>query len=330
MSAPEDERPKSQSGSPTSDERIGLTAGVAAYVIWGAFPIFFHSLEPTSALEILAHRIVWTGVFLAIVLQITGRWGWVGELRADPAKLRRAWLAGLLISINWLTYVWAVGADRVLDASLGYFINPLLSVVLGVALLGEGIRRLQVLALTIGAVAVVVLSVGYGEFPIVGIVLALSFGFYGYLKKGMELDGLASLAAETSIVWPIAVIGLAVAFATGSSTFGHDNVGLNLRLLAAGPITAIPLALFGVAAPRLTLVTVGILQYITPMAQFFLGWWVFHEEMPPERLAGFALVWLALVIVTADAVATIRRNRSVRPDAAATSARGEGRAPARR
>ena len=143
MSAPEDERPKSQSGSPTSDERIGLTAGVAAYVIWGAFPIFFHSLEPTSALEILAHRIVWTGVFLAIVLQITGRWGWVGELRADPAKLRRAWLAGLLISINWLTYVWAVGADRVLDASLGYFINPLLSVVLGVALLGEGIRLLQ-------------------------------------------------------------------------------------------------------------------------------------------------------------------------------------------
>ena len=150
------------------------------------------------------------------------------------------------------------------------------------------------------------------------------FDFFAHVRVAHEPT------FRESAVWSSFYIGLAVAFATGSSTFGHDNVGLNLRLLAAGPITAIPLALFGVAAPRLTLVTVGILQYITPMAQFFLGWWVFHEEMPPERLAGFALVWLALVILTADAVATIRRNRSVRPDAAATSARGEGRAPARR
>lgn len=300
--------------TPSAERRLGLSAALAAYATWGFFPVFFHWLEPAGSFEVLAHRIVWSGVFLLVVSVATGRWEWLNLLRINSVERRRSWLAGFLVSANWLVYLLAVQNDRVLDASLGYFINPIVTVMLGVTLLHESIRPLQRVALAVATSAVVVLAVGYGEFPLIGLLLAFTFGFYGYVKRGTVLDASASLAAETSILWPIALVGLVAAMARGDAHFLGGDPALDAKLVLAGPVTAVPLILFGAAATRLPLVTMGLFQYIVPVTQLLLGVWLYGEDMPPARLAGFVLVWVALAALIIDglrqrsAIERVRRN----------------------
>lgn len=284
------------------EHRRGLLAGVGAYALWGLFPLYFHALEPASAWEVLAHRVVWSFALVATVLAARGQWRLVTDLRRQPARSARIVGAGLLLSLNWLTYVWAVSVDRVIDASLGYFINPIITVLAGVVVLGETVRPLQRVAVGLGAVAVVVLSVGYGEVPWIALVLATTFAGYGLLKKQVHLPTVASLAAETVAIAPLAVAGLGWAVLSGRSAFVHHGDGwLDVRLVALGVVTAVPLLLFGSATRRIPLVLIGLLQYLTPFGQLLLGWWWFGEAMPAERWAGFGLIWVALGVLTADA-----------------------------
>jgi RarD protein len=223
ISAPENAADVAVAAAAERQRRTGVLTGMASYALWGLFPLYFHALSPTTPVEILAHRVVWSFLGMMGLLTLRREWGWIAELRRDRARLGRIWLAGVLLAINWLVYVWAVTADRVIDASLGYFVNPLVTVAMGVVLLGEHIRRGQAIALGLGGVAVVVLAVGYGEVPWVALVLALSFGGYGFLKKQVALEPVASLAAETTIVFPAALVWLGWQIGSGHATFGHHG-----------------------------------------------------------------------------------------------------------
>jgi len=293
-----------------SDHRIGILAGMGSYALWGLFPLYFHSLEPAGPLEVLAHRVTWSFVLMLVVLAVQRNWGWLAELRADPRRAVLIAVAGLLLSVNWLVYVWAVSVDRVIDASLGYFVNPIVTVALGVVLLKETVRPMQVGALVLGATAVVILAVAYGQVPWIALTLAASFAGYGYIKKKVGLDTVASLTAETALIFPVAAVGLVWGFVTDRTAIGHHSTFLDVKLLALGIVTAIPLLLFGVATRRIPLVMIGLLQYLTPWGQLLLGWLYFHEEMPPSRLAGFALIWLALALLAYDGVSSIRAARN--------------------
>lgn len=322
-----------------SDLRTGITAGIAAYALWGSFPLYFRLLEPTGALEILAHRILWSLVVVTIVLVVSGHGSWVRSLRADRRLLAEVTAAAVLIAVNWLVYVWAVSAERVVDAALGYFINPLVTVALGVVVLGERLRRVQWIAVAAGAVAVLVIVVGHGQFPWVSLVLACSFAGYGFLKRRIPLRAVESLAAETAVLAPLALVALwFVAARSGTSPessslvgdglrFGSAGVAVSLLLATSGVVTATPLALFAVAARRMPLVMLGLLQYLTPAAQFVIGVAVFHEEMPPERLAGFVLVWLALALLSFDALRGLRVRNWAGPDLIDVTGRSEGGEP---
>lgn len=291
---------------------LGMAAGFGAYTLWGLFPLYFHNLDPASPLEILAHRVVWTMLLMFAVLGATGRLSTVADAYRDTEQRRIVVLAGWAIAFNWLTYVWAVANDRVVDASLGYFINPLTTVAVGVIVLREPIRLLQKLAIALGGAAVVVLVVAHREFPLIGLLLAGSFSSYSLLKKRVRLRPIVSLAAETTAVAPFAAVGLTVSVASGSSAFLHTGAGLSVRLFLLGIVTATPLLLFAVAAHRLTLVTLGVMQYITPFAIFLIGWLYFGEEVPPARLAGFVFIWAALVVLTIDAFRSTARTRRAR------------------
>ena len=296
-----------------------MIAGVVAYGIWGLFPLYFHDLAPATAVEILVHRVVWSFVVVAAVQRYRRQPSGLALLRADPGRAARIALAALLLTTNWLVYLWAVTNDKIVDAALGYFVNPLLSVVLGVAVLHEHLRAVQRFAVGLGAAAVIVLSVGYGKVPWVALVLATTFAAYGYLKKTIRLaGGVASLAAESTVLLPLALAFVAVVAGAGrwsSVAFGHHGGGNTTLLLLAGPVTALPLALFGVAAQRIPLSLVGLLQYLTPVGQFLIGVLVFHEAVPAARLAGFALVWAALAVLAVDAVRGYRAGRSAAVDA---------------
>ena len=285
-----------------AERRLGMGAGLAAYGLWGLFPLYFHALQPAGALEILGHRIVWSFVLCLVVLGLRRQRGWIRVLRDDPGRAAAIVGAGLLLATNWVTYVWAVNADRVIDASLGYFINPIITVVVGVVVLKESIRPLQRVAVALGAISVVVLTLGYGEVPWIALVLACTFAGYSFLKKQVQLPTVESLAAETMLLFPLALGGLVWLVARGESAFTSHGVWLDLKLIGLGIVTSIPLLLFGVATRRIPLVMIGLLQYITPFGQLLLGWWWFGEQMPPERWAGFVLIWAALAVLTTDAL----------------------------
>jgi chloramphenicol-sensitive protein RarD len=284
---------------------VGTLAGIAAYGIWGSFPLYFHHAAPASALELLFHRMAWTLVLLVVVLALARSWSWVRQLsRATVARLA---LAAAALSTNWGVYIWAVANDHVVDAALGYFINPLVTVTLGVLLLGERLRSLQLGAVALGALSVVVLTVGYGRVPWIALTLASSFATYGYLKKTVALPALRSLAVETVTMAPVAVVGLAIVGAQGESTFTGSGTGHTAFLVSTGLVTAVPLVLFGVAAPRIPLSQLGLLQYLTPVLQMLCGVLAFHEAVPLERWIGFAVVWCALGLLLLDAMRTTRR-----------------------
>ncbi|MGW6714960.1 EamA family transporter RarD [Streptomyces globisporus] len=303
-----------------NEQRAGLLYGIGAYGMWGLVPLFWPLLEPSGAIEILAHRMVWSLGVVAVALLAVRRWAWIGELVRDRRKLGLISVAAATISVNWGLYIWAVNNGHVVEASLGYFINPLVTIALGVLLLGERLRPAQWAAVAISVAAVLVLAIGYGKPPWVSLVLAFSFATYGLVKKKVNMGGLESLAAETAVLFVPALGFLLWLAATGGSTFTAGGAGHGFLLAATGIVTALPLICFGAAAIRVPLSTLGLLQYLAPVFQFGLGVLYFHEAMPPERWAGFALVWLALSLLTWDALRTARRNRALAAELLATAA----------
>jgi len=292
-----------------AEQRAGVVYGLAAYLLWGLFPLFFPLLEPAGPVEILAHRIVWSLAAFAFILAVGRNWQ---ALRAIFRDRRRALLltaAALLIALNWGVFIYAVNSEHVIEGSLGYFINPLVSVAFGVMVFRERLRPRQIVALGLGAVAVAVLAVDYGRLPWVALILALSFGSYGLVKKLAGVGPAESLAFET-IVLLLPALGFIVAVeAAGSGTAGHDAPGHLLLLIASGPVTALPLLFFSASVNRVPLTIVGMLQYITPTLQFLVGLLIRDEAMPTSRWVGFALVWAALAVLTADMLQATRRSR---------------------
>jgi chloramphenicol-sensitive protein RarD len=280
----------------------GLPAGIGAYLLWGVLPLYFPLLAPAGAVEIIAHRIVWSLVFCALLLTVTRGWRQVRALAARPRTLVLLGLAAALLAVNWLVYVYAVLAGHVVDAALGYFVNPLVTVGLAVLVLHERLRATQWAALGLGAAAVVVITAGYGRLPWIALVLACSFGVYGLIKSrlGGHVPALAGLATETALLTPVAGGYLLWLTTTGGSSFAAYGGWHAAAMASAGVVTAVPLLLFNSAARRLPLSVVGMLQYMTPVMQFGLGVLVFHEHMPPARWVGFALVWTALVVLAVD------------------------------
>jgi chloramphenicol-sensitive protein RarD len=282
-------------------QKLGLIYGVSAYVLWGLFPLYWPLLQPANPLEIVSHRAVWTMVFCIVVLALTH------ALKSTLATFKRPKVAikllttTILISINWLVYIWATNNNHVVEASLGYYINPLIIIAFGVILLKEKMRPLQWAAVSIATIGVVVLTVDYGRLPWVALALALSWGTYGLVKKQLGLGALEGLAIETMIAF-IPYCGYLIFIgAKGEGQFGNGTV-LTILLFSAGAITAIPLLLFNGSTNRLPYSTIGLLQYITPTIQFSIGVWVNHEAMPTARWVGFIFIWLALITLAGDLV----------------------------
>ena len=289
---------------PVGRDTAGLLFGLGAYLSWGVFPAFFPLLKPAGPVEILAHRVVWTVLLMVVVLVAVGRLSDVRSLT------RRTWLllvcASALISTNWLIYIYAVNSGHVVDAALGYFINPLVSVLLGVVIFGERLNRAQTVAVLIAIVAVGLLSGGAGGAPWIALGLAVSFGLYGAVKKIVPADPRVSVAVETAIALPFALAYLIALQLGGTSQFTGNGAGHVVLLLLCGPVTAVPLLCFAAAAQRLPLVTLGLLQYLTPSMQMTWGLVVGHEPMTPLRWAGFTLIWLALAVFSGDALRRAR------------------------
>lgn len=294
--------------------RRGTAYAFLAYGIWGLFPLYFHALKPSGAFEILAHRILWTLGFCALVLLLRRDFGWLRTVASRPRLLGGLTVAALLIAANWVIYVLAVITGRTYAAALGYFLNPIVTVGLGVVVLRERLRPLQWAAVTVGAVAAVYLTVAGGEFPWIAVSLAFSFAFYGLVKKkvGATLDAMHSLTVETLVLAPVAIGVLVWLAARGSTTFGSQGPWHTGLLVAAGVVTAIPLLLFAAAARRIPLVTIGLIQFLTPMLQLLLGVVVLGEHVSNALWVGFAIVWVALVLITVDSVSQARTNRRIR------------------
>lgn len=300
------------------DDRRALALGFLAYILWGLFPLYFRLLDDSGPLEVIAYRAIWALVFCALILTVTRAWVSLTAVLRQPRTVATLAIAGLLVALNWGIYVWGVTNGRALDTSMGYFMNPLVSALLGVIVLGERLRRAQWVAFGFGALAVIVLIVGYGEFPWVAVTLATSFGLYGLAKKrvGGRVGAVAGFTTETLALTPLALGYLAWLHATGAATVAP--VGAHGAFVAlSGPITAIPLLLFAYAAARLNLSTIGMLQYIAPLMIFLIGWLAFREPMPAERWAGFALIWVAVIVFAVDAARASRtprlRHRPERP-----------------
>lgn len=299
-------------GQERSIHSTGVLLGVAGYLFWGMFPLYFALLDSVSPIEIVAHRIIWSLIVVLLVLIVGKQW------RAFTSAFSRRNViilgsAAIFLSINWLVYVYAVTTNQVVQASLGYFVNPLISVAMGVLILKEKLRKTQWIAVGIAIVAVVVLTIASGSLPWIALTLGLSFAIYGLLKKFANLPSLHSLGIETAVLVPIAMVILGIAIVNGSESFVLDGPKITFLLIMLGPVTAIPLLAFGGASTRIPLSTLGVLQYITPIAQFFLGVFVFQEIMSTGRWIGFTLVWISLVIFTVDMYRHTRtRNRQLR------------------
>lgn len=282
-----------------SSHTTGLILGVTGYLLWGLFPLYFMLLDIVPPIEVVAHRIIWSLVFVLIIVLLGRQWR-VFVRAFNRRTVTMLGTAAVFLAINWLVYVYAVSTDQVLQASLGYFVNPLVSVALGVVILKEKLRTAQWAAVGIAIVAVMVLTVAYGELPWIALTLGFSFGIYGLLKKYANLPSIHSLGIETAVLFPIALGILAIAIARGDNSFVADGPGITALLILLGPVTAVPLLAFGGAAIRIPLSTLGLLQYITPIGQFLLGIFVFHELMSTGRWIGFILVWTALVVFSVD------------------------------
>ena len=278
----------------------GIVYATLAYMAWGLFPLYFRQVAHVPALEVVVHRTVWSLVFVLAVLSVRRHWGWMRALWGQPRVLGAFAVSALLLSGNWLTYVWAVQNQHVVDASLGYFILPLVNVALGFVFLHERPRPGQWLAVAVAAAGVLWLAVQAGRVPWIALALALSFGFYGLMRKVAALGALEGLALETMMLAPVAVAALAVWSSQGQGALVQGDAATVAWLLVAGPLTAVPLLLFAAGARRIPLATMGILQYISPSLQFALGVWLFNEPFQPARLVGFVLIWTALLVYSLE------------------------------
>ncbi len=284
------------------ENRRGLLLGAAAYGIWGAFPLYFPLLEPAGAFEILAHRICWSALTMTLLVLLLRRGASFRAMIADRRTFAALLVAAAVITCNWGGYIWGVTNDRVVETSLGYFINPLVTVLLGVFVLGERLRPLQWAALGIGGLAVAVLTIDYGRPPWLALLLAFSFGTYGLAKKTANAPAIESLTFETLLISPFALGYVAWLVAHGESGFTQHGIGHVLLLVSTGIVTAVPLVMFSAAATRVPLVALGLLQYLAPILQFGLGVLWFDEDMPTGRWIGFALVWVALMLFTFESL----------------------------
>lgn len=289
----------------------GIVYAALAYVAWGLFPLYFRQVAQVPSLEVVMHRTLWSLVFVFAVLAVRRQWAWMAAVRRQPRVLGAFALSAVLLSANWLTYVWAVQNHHVVDASLGYFILPLVNVALGFVFLHERPRPGQWLAVAVAAAGVLWLTVQAGRLPWIALVLALSFGFYGLLRKVAVLGALEGLALETLVLAPVAAAVLGWWAWQGQGALLQADAPTLGWLLLAGPLTAVPLLLFAAGARLIPLATLGILQYISPSLQFALGVWFFHEPFQPARLAGFVLIWAALCVYTAEGWWAGRRNAAV-------------------
>jgi chloramphenicol-sensitive protein RarD len=292
-----------------SENSQGIAYGVSAYMVWGCFPLFFALFEGVPAYEILIHRIIWSCVFLAFVITLMRRWQPVAMALARPGRLGRVLGCAVLIALNWGVYIFAVETQRVLQASLGYFLTPLINVALGMLVLRERMARLQGVAVVLATAGILVQLILLGTVPWISLVLALSFGTYGLLRKQILLDGLSGLFVETLLLLPVALLTLALLARADLSHFGQDTDTV-LLLMASGVVTAIPLLAFAGAARRLRLATVGFLMYINPSMQFVIALFVFNETISPVQLASFALIWFALALYSWSAWQTLQSARS--------------------
>jgi len=319
VSPAQDRSPARAYGAAVDERRLGVLSGLAAYSLWGLFPLYFPLLKPAGGVEIVAHRVLWSLLFIGLLLTVVRRWSHVRALVTDRRRLLVLAGAAVLIAANWLVFVYGVNSGHVVETSLGYFINPLVSVLLGVVVFSERLRRLQWVAVGIAAVAVVVLTIDYGRPPWIALTLAVTFALYGLMKKIVRVEAAPGLFVETLLVAAPAIVVLAVLHSDGDGTFGNAGAGHAALLVGSGIATAIPLLLFAAAARRIPLSTVGLLQYITPLMQLAIGVFVYDEPMPPARLAGFAIVWVALAVFTADMLRHARAG-SRRPAAEAVPA----------
>ena len=292
-----------------TESQRGLLYGLGAYILWGVFPLYFILLEPTKPVEILANRIVWSCVILLGLVVIGRRWSAIAPVFRERRRLGLLVAASIMIAANWGFFIYGVSSDQVVQTSLGYFINPLVSVVFGVALLHERLRRTQWVAVGLGVAAVAVLTVDYGHIPWLALVLALSFGSYGLLKKVLDMGAVESLSVETALLTPLATAYLAYLLSRGDSAWSTEGASMMLLLASTGLVTIIPLLLFSASATRIPLTWIGLLQYTTPLLQFATGVFILNEPMPASRWVGFSLVWIALVTLAVDSAAAVRRGR---------------------
>ena len=306
------------------DVRRGIAYGFTSYLLWGCFPLYFRLLQESGAMEVLLYRIVFSGLACLALLAALRSWPEMRAVLRNRRQVRLLGSAAFLIALNWGVYIYAVNSGQVVEAALGYFLNPLITVALGVLVLRERLRVLQWVAVLIGVIAGIVLTVNYGHVPTIALTLAISFGTYGLLKKQVGSNGgvsaLAGLSTENLVLAPFAVIGLVVLALNGDSTIAHNPPWQALLLASTGIVTIAPLLLFAAAASRVPLSTMGLLQYLTPVLQFLCGVLLLGEHMPASRWAGFGLVWLALVVLTADSLRAARRQRAQRLAAAQVQA----------
>jgi chloramphenicol-sensitive protein RarD len=292
------------------DERKGLIFGLAAYGLWGLFPLYWPLLKPASPTEILANRMAWSLLVVVTILAVKRNWSWIAELRHSPRKALLLLAAATLISVNWGTYISAVNHGHIVETSLGYFINPLVTVVFGVLILRERLRPLQWVAVAIGAAAIIELVIGYGHLPWIALILAFSFGSYGLLKKLAGIPAAESMAIETAYQFLPALAYLAFLQSQGTAAFGHVHWPVTILLACCGLVTVIPLLLFTAAANRLPLSTIGLLQFLAPILQLAVGVLVAHETVPGTEWIGFSIVWIALALLTYDSLRQVRRSKS--------------------
>jgi len=294
------------SSAEASGSRAGLAYALSAYFAWGLLPVYFRALAPVPPLEILSHRILWSVALLAALVTLLGRWGEVTRPLASGRGRLVLVATTSLISVNWLVYIWAVHAGRVLEASLGYFVNPLVNVLLGVLFLREPLSRPQKISVAIASLGVAVLVLSAGRFPWVALVLALSFGTYGLLRKKERIDAVGGLFLETGLVAPLAALWLLHLARAGTGHFGEEP-RLTLLLAAAGVITAVPLIWFALGVQRLRLSTVGLLQYVAPTMQFAIAVFLFREPFSAAHGLAFACIWGSLALYTWDTLRALRR-----------------------
>jgi len=289
----------------------GILAAIGAYFLWGILPIYWKLIERIPAIEILGHRMVWSLIFVIILLSFRKQWNWLGEVRKNPGKYIAFLGSALILGLNWYTYIWAVNSEHIVEASLGYFINPLFSVLLGVIFLKEHLRRWQLAAVLIAFAGVLYLTVQHGQFPWIAITLALTFGFYGLLRKTASLGSLAGLSLEMMIWFVPALAFLIYLNLNGNGSFGHTGVTFDILLSLTGVATALPLLLFAYGAQRIPLYTIGILQYIAPTLQFLIGVFIYNEPFTKTKFIGFLVIWIALFVYSVEGVWKARQRRKL-------------------